>query len=187
MKTTRIISVAAIVGVAAVGLMTAVSAQTWKAGEKAPNFSAKANDGKTYTLASVTKKGPVVLYFIKLDCPTNDQAFKYYERIAEAYKGTKTTFIGVINGDDFGCKEWTKSFKAKFPILLDPDMKIISSYRAQRSPWVIMVGKDGKIQKEWPGYSNGYLTELSNLMAKGAGVKTKKCDFSGSPTNPRYG
>jgi peroxiredoxin len=177
----------AVAAVAAVCLLNASSAQSWKAGEKAPAFSAKANDGKTYTLASVTKKGPAVLYFIKTDCPTNEQAVKYYLRIAEAYKGSKVPFIGVINGDENACKEWNKAFNVKFPILLDPEMKIIRSWKAERSPWVIMVGKDGKIVKEWPGYSNAYLTELSGLIAKGAGVKTKKCDFSGSPTNPRYG
>jgi len=34
-----------------------------KVGEKAPDFSLKAQDGKTYTLSEVVKKGTVALVF----------------------------------------------------------------------------------------------------------------------------
>lgn len=184
MKALRVITTIACV---VAGTACFISAQSWKAGDKAPDFSAQATDGKTYTLASVTAKGPAVLYFIKPDCPTNDQALKYYVRIANAYKGCKVPFIGVIFGDLDRFKLWNRSVNVPFPVLLDPDKKIISSWKAQRSPWVIMVGKDGKIMKEWPGYSHTFLKELSALMAKGSGVKEKTCDFSGSPTNTRFG
>lgn len=52
---------------------------------------------------------------------------------------------------------------------------------------VVMVDKDHKIMKEWPAYSRTFLKELSEMIAKSSGVATKNCDFSGSPTNPRYG
>ena len=174
--------------VAAAGCLLSVgAAQGRPPGEAAPDFNVKANDGKTYTLASVTKKGPAVLYFIKTGCPTNDQAIKYYIRIANAYKGAKVPFIGVINANLDGFKAWNAGFKVPFPVLLDPDETIIKSWKAQRSPWVIMVGKDKKIMKEWTGYSSPYLKELGELIAKNSGVKAKTCDFSGSPTNPRPG
>jgi peroxiredoxin Q/BCP len=184
MKALRVITT---ITCALAGSACFLSAQSWKAGDKAPDFSAQGNDGKSYTLASVTKKGPAVLYFIRTDCPTNDQALKYYVRIVNAYKGCKVPFIGVINGDLDRFNLWNRDFKVPFPVLLDPDKKIIHSWKAQRSPWVIMVAKDGKIMKEWPGYSNTFLKELSAMIAKGSGVKEKTCDFSGSPTNPRYG
>ena len=36
-----------------------------KVGEKAPDFSLKAQDGKTYTLSEVAKKGTVALVFYR--------------------------------------------------------------------------------------------------------------------------
>ena len=156
-------------------------------GDKMPDFSAKADDGKTYTLASLTKKGPAVLYFIKSPCPTNEQALKYYIRIANAYKGAKVPFVGVINADLDGFNSWNAPFKVPFKVLLDPQEKIISSWKIQSSPSVVAIDKAGKVVKSWPAYSKTFLQELSELIAKSSGVPTKTCDFSGAPTNPRYG
>jgi peroxiredoxin len=166
---------------------TMAFAQSWKPGDKAPAFSAKASDGKTYSQDSLAKKGAVVLYFIKIDCPTNTEAIIYYKRLATAYKNAKISFIGVINGDKAAYDEWQKEHKVAFPVLLDPDKKIIRSYKAFRSPWTILVGKNKKIVKETPGYCTSSLEELNKLMAKAAGTKEKKCDFSGAPGDMRYG
>jgi peroxiredoxin len=161
--------------------------QNWTPGDKMPEFSAKGDDGKTYTLASLTKKGPAVFYFIKSPCPTNEQALKYYIRIANAYKGAKVPFIGVINADLDGFKSWNAPFKVPFRVLLDPEEKIISAWKIRSSPSIVMVDKSGKVVQGWPAYSKAYLQQLNELIAKASGVQTKTCDFSGAPTNPRYG
>jgi peroxiredoxin len=168
-------------------LTTTGFAQSWKTGDKAPTFSAKASDGKTYSLDTLSKKGSFVLYFIKTDCPTNTEAIIYYKRLATAYKNTKVKFIGVINADKAGFDEWQKEHKVDFPVLLDPSKTIIRTYKAYRSPWTILVGKDKKIVKETPGYCTPSLNELNALMAKAAGTKAKKCDFTGAPDDMRYG
>src|SRR5688572_20248073 len=113
-------------------------AQGPKLGTKAAAFTAKDMAGKTHTLSSLMKKGPVVLYFIKHDCPVNAEVVKYYNGVAGAYKG-KASFVGVINGDKATASTWAAKFKPTYPVLLDPEMKIIRSYEAQMSPWATMV------------------------------------------------
>lgn len=176
------------VGVAAalLGAMLTARAENWKPGASAPAFSAAGSDGKDHSLKSLTGDKPLVLYFIGESCPVNNQAVKYYNRVAEAYKG-KVNFVGVIDGDKAKHAQWQAKHKAPYTVLFDPDMKVIRSYKAERSPWTILVGKDGKIVKEWVGYSIGEIDELSAEMAKQAKVALAKIDTSGAPASPRAG
>ncbi|HRF60072.1 MAG TPA: peroxiredoxin family protein [Fimbriimonadaceae bacterium] len=183
----KILVGAGLLSVGAFALLTTGGwSQEWKKGDSAPAFSAKTSDGKTHTLKSLTGQKPLVLYFIGSTCPVNAQAVKYYNRVAAAYKG-KVNFVGVIDADAAGFKSWQEKFKAPFPVLLDPDMKIIKAYKAERSPWTIMVDKTGKIQKEWAGYSVGEINELSASIAGATKGATAKIDTSGAPTSPRAG
>ncbi len=154
-------------------------------GTKAPNFSAKGSDGKTHTLASLTKGGPIVLYFISSTCPVNAEAAKYYNRIASAY-GAKARLVGVIDEDAAGAKAWAKQFKPTYRLLYDPQLKIINAYKAEASPWAVGVDK-GQITKTWDGYSTKYLKELNASIAKAAKTAPKKIDLKGTPVDPAFG
>lgn len=177
--------------IAGLFLMTAffvqADAQNWKPNSKAPDFSGKASDGKTYALKTLLKsKKPTIIYCIGNTCPVNAQAVKYYNNIANAYKG-KVNFIGVIDTDEAGYKEWQKRFNAPYPVVFDPELKIISAYKAERSPWSFMVDNKGLIVQEWPGYSIGELNEMGSAIAKSNKIKTVKFDVKGAPEQPRYG
>jgi peroxiredoxin len=152
----------------------------------APAFSAMGSDGKTHTLSSLTAKGDVFLYFIKEDCPINDQALKYFNQLGAAYKD-KATIVGVFNGNEAKFKRWQAKSKLPIMSLYDPDLKIVKSYKADASPWMIHVAKDGKVAKIWPGYSVAFLNEMNASMAGAAKVPAAKLDLAGAPNNTRYG
>lgn len=175
---------AVVLGVIAITLLGAKPSVA--IGPKAPNFSLKGSDGKTYTLQSFTSKGDVVFYFIGNSCPVNAEAVKYYNTISKAYQG-KATFVGVIDGDMKVYKDWQGAFKAPYLVLLDPKMTMIESYRAERSPWVIHVTKTGEIGKVWRGYSKNYLTELSKTLAAIGKTKVVSIDMKGAPGDATYG
>ncbi len=176
-----------VVGVAvlvAVGFMRPNDAL--ESGEKAPTFSAAGSDGKNHTLASLTAKGPAFLYFIKDGCPVNAEAVVYMNRLADAYKG-KATFVGVINTDKSGYERWNKTYKSPITVLYDPDMKIIRSYKANASPWVIEVSKDGTIGQVWKGYSSKALGEIGSKLASAGGVRPVNIDLKGAPGSMTFG
>lgn len=152
----------------------------------APYFSAQTATGKTYNFMQLVEKRPLFLYMIQASCGMNAQAVKYYERIFKAYNG-KPNFIGIFDGNAKTYQAWQKIYKVSFPILLDPEMKIIDAYHAERSPWLFMIGTDGKILEEWKGYSKSYLEQLNKLMAENSQLKLKKVDFEGAPSEPRHG
>lgn len=126
------------------------------------------------------------VYFIKESCPINEQAAVFYKRLHEAYKG-KATFVGVIDGGKEAAAAWSKRHGTTFPILFDPDKKIIKAYKAARSPWFIEVGKDQKIVKVWPGFSGKDMMDKSASMAGAAKTEVAKIDTSGAPESTRFG
>ncbi|MBX7134425.1 MAG: peroxiredoxin family protein [Fimbriimonadaceae bacterium] len=187
MTTIQRILTGGFVAALAVGLYMQTDARVQKAGAKAPDFKATGSDGKSYTLKSFTgSKKPTVFYFIGATCPVNAEAVKYYNRVAEAYKG-KINFVGVINANKEEYKTWQQRFKAPYLVLLDPDLKIINSFEAERSPWTILVDTNGKMTKTWVGYSVDEINQLSASIAGATKVTVAKVNTSGAPTSPRAG
>lgn len=175
-------SIAAVVGLSLAGFGTPQS----KVGKTASDFKATGSDGKQHTLSSLTAKGPVFLYFIKTTCPVNAEAVKYFNRVAAGYKG-KVAFVGIIDGEKEEYQTWQAKFKAPYTVILDPDMKIIKSYDALRSPWGVLVGQDKKIAKVWDGYSVGQLNDIAASIAGAGKVAAVKIDTAGAPNNAAAG
>jgi len=154
---------------------------------KAPDFSAKGSDGKTHTLASLTKKDkPVLFYFIGNTCPINAMAIPYFKQIEKAYKG-KVNFVGVIDGDEEIYKDWNKEFKTSFTVLYDPDFEMIKKFKALASPWAVLVSPDGEIVQTMSGYSDKSLQSLISAMAKQGKTQPVKIDTSAAPEDDMFG
>lgn len=141
---------------------------------------------KDFKIDALTKKGPVFLYFIKHDCPVNARAEHFFNEMYEATK-SKGNLVGIINVDQRGLAAWQRRNKAPFALVLDPDQTLVEAYRAQRSPWVIEVGKDGKAVHTWRGYSGDMLKEVLGKMADAAKVKPGAFSVDGAPDILSYG
>lgn len=153
----------------------------------APTFSGRASDGKTYSNATLkTTQKATLIYFIGHTCPVNAQAVKYFNAVGAAYKG-KVNFLGVIDTDAAGYKTWQGRFKAPYPVIYDPNLKIIEAFGAERSPWAVLVDSKGQVVDEWHGYSVSFINGMSTKIASTAKTPVKKIDTAGAPTQTRYG
>jgi hypothetical protein len=61
-------------------------------------------------------------------------------------------------------------------------MKVIRSYGAEYSPWLVAVNENGTIAKVFEGASPRELEEINKMMAKAAGAKPETISFAGAPT-----
>jgi peroxiredoxin len=147
----------------------------------APAFSAAGTDGKTHTLDGHLKNGLTFMYFIKEACPVNHRAAPHVQKLATAY-GEKANLVGVYNGSVKNAKDWVRRYKATYPLIEDPSLRVIRGYGAEYSPWLVVVGKDGKIAKVFEGAAPKELEEVNKMMAANAGMKMAKLDFTGAPT-----
>ena len=135
-------------------------------GQVAPDFEADAHDGGTYKLSELLKDGPTVLIFIKDDCPCSTAADPFLQRVHAAGRGF-VRFYGVIDGGVMVAQRWAdRNGNTVFPILADPDRKIITAYNVPNSAYVAFINPDGRIEKLWAGYSEEMLKELGGLMAR---------------------
>jgi peroxiredoxin len=135
--------------------------------------------------SELQKTGPYILYFIKIGCPVNDPLVGFYNQIARSYKGVQ--FLGVIDGNAKAFENWNKKHKVTFPVVLDPDKKVIKAFGAQASPWVVVVNQNGTIGRIDPGSSQARLNALNQFAARTAKVQVAKIDFSRAPARDSFG
>ena len=168
-----IISSLALLGAISVA-RAAEAAATPKAGDKAPLFEAKDQDGKTWKLADVVGKKAVLLYFYpKDDTPgCTKQACGLRDRIADLKK-ENVEVLGVSFDSAESHKKFIEKHNLNFPLLVDTDGKIADKYGARmpERPMArrvsFLIGTDGKIKHVTDDRSaDKHLTEMQEAVGK---------------------
>src|ERR1700739_3654766 len=95
-------------------LMTALAT-----GTTAPAYDLKTLEGKRVSLNDELARGPVVLAFFKVSCPTCQYAFPFLERLHKAYGQKGVALFGVSQNEAKDTAAFIKEFGITFPILLD--------------------------------------------------------------------
>lgn len=133
-----------------------------KVGDKAPDFAAVDETGKTVRLGDFKGKS-VVLYFYPKDmtpgCTTEACSFRdNYSKIKK--KGA--VVLGVSKDSSASHVKFKDKYGLPFPLLSDEDLKVIKAYGAwgERSMYgrkfmgiirtTVVVGPDGKIKALFP-------------------------------------
>lgn len=151
-----------------------------QAGSDAPDFSLQDARGKTWTLSDVAKGKPSLFYFIEKECPCCLGAKPFVDRLANLYPN-ELQVVGVIDSDADVAKKWAETTAAEWPILLDPTLRTIRAFRAERGVYTTLVGSDGTILANYPGYSKSMLQELSEKIAKSVGIPPRSIKTLGAP------
>ncbi len=99
-----------------------------KAGDKAPEFTAKDQNGKPVSLADFKGKTVILYFYPKDDTPTCtveacDFRDNYQSLLAKGYQ-----VIGVSADDEKSHKKFEKKFNLPFPLIADTDLKIVNAY-----------------------------------------------------------
>jgi peroxiredoxin len=137
-------------------------------GTKAPDFELKTLDGKRFALREELARGPVVLAFFKVSCPTCQYAFPFLERLHKAYGRNGVALVGVSQN---GAKETTafiKEFGVTFPVLLDEldSYPVSNAYGLTNVPTVFWIGPDGEIEVSSVGWVKADFEEINRKMAE---------------------
>jgi peroxiredoxin len=143
-------------------------------GKAAPDFTLKTLDGKHFSLKEALTRGPVVLVFFKVSCPTCQYALPFYERLFKTYKNKQVTLVGVSQNDAKDTAAFAREFGLTLPLLLDDTRTypVSNSYGLANVPTVFWIGSDGEIEITSIGWSkpdfekvNQQLAEAGNLVA----------------------
>ncbi|MHB8215819.1 MAG: peroxiredoxin family protein [Candidatus Sulfotelmatobacter sp.] len=148
------------------------------AGTKAPEFELKAMDGKRFLLREELSRGPLVLAFFKVSCPTCQYAFPFLQRLERAYGHKRVRIIGVSQNDPKETAAFTKEFGVTFPVLLDDTDKypVSNAYGLTNVPSIFWVAQDGDIEVSSVGWVKADFEGIIRKMAE-AGNTTPAAVF----------
>jgi peroxiredoxin len=137
------------------------------AGTQAPEISLSCSTGQQLSLAGALKKGPVLVTFFKVSCPTCQFALPFIERIYESYGDAKFGVWGVSQNDAADTREFLKEYGVKFPTLIDSDGFVASNeYGLTNVPSIFLIAPDGKIQTSSVGFAKADLEMIAGEAAR---------------------
>jgi len=137
-------------------------------GTKAPNFELKTLDGKPFSLRTELARGPVVVVFFKVSCPTCQYALPFFERLHKAYGLKGVTLVGVSQNDAKDTAAFNKEFGVTFPTLLDDTRSYPASnaYGLTNVPTIFWIDQDGEIEVSSVGWVKADFEEINRRMAE---------------------
>ena len=131
-------------------------------GKKAPAFTLESSDGGKVKLADFAGK-IVVLYFYPRDnTPGCTMQAENFRDAIPALKKLGVVVLGVSKDSIESHCKFRDKYKLSFPLLSDPDGKVLEAYGAwgdkvlygKKSKGIIrstvVIGKDGKVAKHYP-------------------------------------
>src|SRR5262249_18766543 len=125
-----------------------------KPGDKAPDFSLKASDGKTYTLEQSKGKSAVVTaWFPKAFTGGCTKECKSLRANSKALKDLKIAYFTASVDTAEQNTKFAESLDLDYPILSDPDKSVAKDYgvlnaaRGLTNRWTFYIDKEGIIKK----------------------------------------
>jgi peroxiredoxin len=114
-----------------------------------------------WSLTAALKKGPVLLAFFKIACPTCQLTMPFLERLA----GTAQV-VAISQDDRTGTDQFRKRFKVAMPAVLDagPAYTASNLYRIRNVPSLFLVEPNGKISMAVTGFSKAHLEQLGERL-----------------------
>lgn len=131
-------------------------------GKSAPDFTLEDQNGKSVSLSDFAGRKNVLVYFYpKDDTPgCTKEACGFRDDLA-AFAKLGVVVLGVSGDGAESHKKFIAKYKLPFPLLSDPDRKVMKKYGAfgekmmygKKTQGVIrssvLIGKDGKVLRHW--------------------------------------
>ncbi len=122
----------------------------------APDFSAVDQNGKTHSLADYQGQWLLLYFYPKDDTPgCTKEACTFRDHFSELQG--KVAVIGVSHDSADSHDKFASKYKLQFPLLSDPERKIIKTYGANGLLFTkrisYLINPEGKIAKVYPSVS----------------------------------
>jgi peroxiredoxin len=141
---------------------------------------ARADDGSWYDWPATRSTRPLVLFFIKRDCPCNVEFEPYFHRLEKQY-GDVAEFAGVIDSDVETARSYAIASHLSHRVLADPGRAIIARLEARNGGYVALLRPQGEIDALWPGCSAEMIRQLGGRIAALTAVTERPVDVTGAP------
>jgi len=134
-------------------------------GKTAQTFELTGVDGQKYSLKDGLARGPVLLAFFKVNCPTCQYTFPFLERMHQQFPGAQTW--GIVQDPARDGRQFAQQYGLSFPILVDDyPYQLSRQYSLEYVPTIFLVEPDGKIAIASEGFSKADLLEIQKSLAR---------------------
>jgi thioredoxin-dependent peroxiredoxin len=99
-----------------------------KEGDKAPDFTAKDQNGNTVSLSDFKGKTVILYFYPKDDTPGCTAEACSFRDNYQSLLGKGFAVIGVSIDNEKSHKKFEKKYNLPFPLIADPDRKIVEEY-----------------------------------------------------------
>jgi peroxiredoxin len=148
-------------------------------GTIAPAFTLSTMEGKQFSLQEALARGPVLLAFFKVSCPTCQYAFPFLQRLSlqrlqQAHGNKDFTLLGVSQNGKKDTAAFMKEYGITFPVLLDDtsSFPVSNAYGLTNVPTVFWIVPDGEIEISSVGWVRKDMEELNRRAAQGSSQST---------------
>jgi len=145
---------------------------TLEAGKPAPDFSLNTPDGKKFSLRDALERGPAILAFFKVSCPTCQYTLPFLERLYKAYGNKNVALLGVSQNDKKDTAAFAREYGITFPLLLDDthSYPVSNAYGLTNVPTIYWIAPDGDIELSSVGWVRGDFEQINRKIAELAQV-----------------
>jgi len=151
-----------------------------KTSERAPGFTATADDGNTVSLSDYAGKNVILYFYPKANTPgCTNEATEFRDRIPK-FESLNTAIIGCSGDSTDAQTKFKNKYNLNFPLLADTDHKVIDAYDAARMKSFLgksflgiarityWIGPDGVIRRVWEKVTaKGHAAEVLAAVEQG--------------------
>lgn len=138
-----------------------------KTGALASNFTLAGLEGRTYSLRGALERGPLLVAFFKVSCPTCQYAFPFIERINQQFRGHGIQVWGISQDDAKTSRSFAEEFEVTFPILVDDHPHDVSdAYGITHVPTVFLIDSQSQIVLATDGFDKKDLLAVHRWLAE---------------------
>jgi len=137
------------------------------AGATAPAFQLATTTGERLSLSEGLARGPVLLAFFKVSCPTCQFTFPYLQRLYEQLRGEGVQVWGIVQDKAKDGTLFAEAFGVTFPVLVDASpYKVSQAYGLTHVPSLFLVQPDGSIEISGHGFSKADVLAIQHSLAQ---------------------
>lgn len=130
-------------------------------GKAAPAFRLTDTAGNTVSLKDFTGQDLIVYFYPKDDTPGCTKEACGFRDVWQAIQQCGATVLGISPDDAASHQKFVSKHQLPFPLLCDPDKKVMTKYGAYGEKMMygkktlgvirstVWVGPDGKVKKHW--------------------------------------
>ena len=136
-------------------------------GMTAPHFQLATTTGERLSLPEALSRGPVLLAFFKVSCPTCQFTFPFLERLHQQLREQGVQTWGIVQDKAQDGARFATTFGVTFPILIDGSpYKVSRAYGLTHVPSIFLVKPDSSIEISSEGFSKADLLAIQRSLAQ---------------------